>query len=80
MNCLYFQKRGIIEDVRGDDTVAFSRGQKEPLPEVETNVWSCTGDECQGWMRESFSFEKEPECPLCKAKMELEVRMLPGLE
>ena len=80
MNCLYFQKKGIIEYVRGDDTVAFSRGQKEPLPEVETNVWSCTSDECQGWMRESFSFEKEPECPLCEAKMELEVRMLPGLE
>jgi len=80
VNCLYFQKRGIIESVRGDDTVAFSRGQKEPLPEVETNVWSCTSEDCQGWMRESFSFAKEPECPLCKTEMKLEVRMLPGLE
>ncbi|MEI3606434.1 cold-shock protein [Pseudogracilibacillus sp. SE30717A] len=60
--------------------MAFSRGPKEPLPEVETNVWSCTNDECQGWMRESFSFETEPECPLCQSNMEQEVRMLPTLE
>lgn len=80
MNCLYFQKKGIIEDVKGDGSMAFSRGQKEPLPEVETKVWSCTSEECQGWMRESFSFDKEPECPLCKSEMEKEVRMLPALE
>lgn len=80
MNCLYFQKKGIIEIVKGEGTVAFSRGRKEPLPEVETNVWACTSDDCQGWMRESFSFDKEPACPLCEASMELEVRMLPGLE
>ncbi len=66
--------------MKGDVVMSFARGPKEPVPEVDTNVWSCTGEECQGWMRESFSFEKEPECPLCKAKMELEVRMLPGLE
>ena len=80
MYCLYFVIKGIIEIVRGDVNVAFSRGQKEPLPEVETNVWSCTSETCQGWMRESFSFEANPECPLCQSKMEKEVRMLPGLE
>lgn len=66
--------------VKGDEVVAFSRGRKEPLPEVETNVWACTSETCQGWMRESFSFEKKPECPLCQSEMEKEVRMLPGLE
>ncbi len=60
--------------------MAFSRGPKEPLPEVETNVWSCTNDDCQGWMRESFSFAKEPECPLCQSDMEQEIRILPDLE
>jgi len=60
--------------------MAFSRGQKEPLPEVETNVWACTSESCQGWMRESFSFETNPECPLCHSEMTKEVRMLPGLE
>lgn len=66
--------------VKGDEVVAFSRGKKEPLPEVETNVWACTSDSCQGWMRESFSFESDPKCPLCQSGMEQEVRMLPGLE
>jgi len=66
--------------MKGDGGVAFSRGQKEPLPEVETNVWACTSEECQGWMRESFSFQKEPACPLCNATMEQEVRILPALE
>lgn len=60
--------------------MAFSREPKEPLPQVETNVWSCTNDDCQGWMRESFSFNKEPECPLCQSEMEQEVRILPVLE
>lgn len=60
--------------------MAFSRGQKEPLPEVETNVWACTSETCQGWMRESFSFNTNPECPLCQSEMKKEVRMLPGLE
>ena len=65
---------------KGDGTMAFSRGPKEPLPEVETNVWSCMNDDCQGWMRESFSFVEEPLCPLCQSEMEQEVRMLPELE
>lgn len=60
--------------------MAFSRGPKEPLPEVETNIWSCTNEECQGWMRESFSFKEEPSCPLCESGMEKEVRMLPELQ
>lgn len=60
--------------------MAFSRGPKEPLPEVETAVWACTSEECQGWMRESFSFEATPKCPLCQSEMDQEVRMLPELE
>lgn len=66
--------------MKGDGNLAFSRGPKEPLPEVETKVWSCTSEDCQGWMRESFSFESEPKCPLCKSTMEPEVRMLPKLD
>ncbi|TFJ94307.1 cold-shock protein [Lentibacillus salicampi] len=60
--------------------MSFSRGPKQPVPEVETNVWSCTNEDCAGWMRESFSFNEEPECPLCHASMEKEVRVLPELE
>jgi Cold-inducible protein YdjO len=31
-------------------------------------------------MRESFSFEQEPECPLCKSVMTQEVRVLPEVK
>lgn len=60
--------------------MAFSRGPREPVPEVETNVWACKNDDCQGWMRESYSFAKEPACPLCESDMEKEVRVLPELK
>ncbi|WP_072889027.1 cold-shock protein [Ornithinibacillus halophilus] len=60
--------------------MAFSRGPKEPVPEVETNIWSCASDDCNGWMRESYSFEEEPQCPLCQSGMEREVRVLPELK
>lgn len=57
-----------------------SRRSREPIPEVETTVWSCANDECSGWMREDFSFEKEPVCPLCDSKMNKETRILPELK
>lgn len=60
--------------------MAFSRKPEEPKPEVETNVWTCTSDSCQGWMRESFAFASEPDCPLCQAEMMQEVKLLPKLE
>lgn len=60
--------------------MSFSRGPKDPVPEVETKVWSCMNDDCQGWMRESFSFNNTPACPLCQSSMEQQVRMLPELE
>jgi len=72
-------KRSILKE-RGDGFMAFQRGPKEPVQEVETNIWSCTNESCQGWMRESFTFEKEPACPLCESEMALEVKVLPELK
>ncbi|HEX6594278.1 MAG TPA: cold-shock protein [Bacillota bacterium] len=60
--------------------MAFSRRPKKPAPKVETTIWSCTSEDCNGWMRESFSFKEEPKCPFCKSTMKQEVRMLPELE
>lgn len=60
--------------------MSFARNRREPVKEVETNVWSCTSDECQGWMRESFSFSKVPDCPLCESEMAEEIRMLPEVK
>lgn len=60
--------------------MSFSRRPKEEVPEVDTNVWSCTSDDCQGWMRESYSFNDEPKCPLCQSSMSQEVRVLPEMK
>ncbi|TCP26621.1 cold-inducible protein YdjO [Scopulibacillus darangshiensis] len=60
--------------------MAFNKGPQEPVPEAETNVWSCTSESCSGWMRDDFSFEDHPKCPLCQAEMVKEVRVLPVLD
>lgn len=60
--------------------MAFSRRQKEPIPEVDTEVWACVNSECPGWMRDSLSFSKEPDCPLCQSEMKKEIRVLPELK
>ncbi|MFD1775460.1 cold-shock protein [Paenibacillus rhizophilus] len=51
----------------------------EEIPEENTAVWSCTNDDCNGWMRDNFSFDVAPTCPLCHAPMEQGMRMLPQL-
>jgi hypothetical protein len=57
-----------------------SRKPREPVPEVDTQIWSCTNDECTGWMRDAFSFEDQPTCPLCQSGMTRETKVLPELE
>lgn len=65
---------------RGITIMAFNKGPQEPIPEVETSVWSCTSESCPGWMRDRFSFEEEPKCPLCQSSMVKETRTLPVIE
>lgn len=69
-----------MSTLKGDAVMSFSRGPKEPVKEVETNVWSCSSEDCSGWMRESYSFNEDPKCPLCQSSMEQEVRVLPELK
>lgn len=51
----------------------------EELPEAMTAIWTCTGENCKGWMRANFSFEDEPACPYCQSEMISEMRSLPIL-
>ncbi|WP_340020601.1 cold-shock protein [Paenibacillus sp. FSL K6-1096] len=51
----------------------------EEIPEENTAIWACTNDECNGWMRDNFSFEHAPECPLCHSPMARSMKMLPQL-
>lgn len=60
--------------------MGFSRGPKEPVKEVDTSVWACSNEECNGWMRESYSFTEDPTCPLCDSQMKQETRVLPELK
>ena len=41
----------------------------EDLPEEVTSIWSCTNEQCNGWMRDNFSFSNEPTCPQCQSAM-----------
>ncbi|MBA9083601.1 hypothetical protein FHR92_000044 [Fontibacillus solani] len=49
----------------------------EEVPEVNTSIWSCVSADCNGWMRDNFTFEYEPSCPLCSSQMEKDTKMLP---
>ncbi|MCT2537205.1 cold-shock protein [Aquibacillus koreensis] len=60
--------------------MAYYNNKREPLPEVETTVWACTSDTCPGWMRQNYSFEEEPACPLCKSEMVKEERTITKLD
>lgn len=58
----------------------YSRKTFEEIEEAETDVWSCTSEDCNGWMRHNFSFTDIPNCPLCNNGMEKEARVLPVVE
>lgn len=51
----------------------------EEIPEVNTAIWACTNDACNGWMRDNFAFDKVPSCRLCNAPMDRSMKMLPQL-
>lgn len=57
----------------------FSKRGTEPLPQDETAVWTCSKEECSCWMRDDFSFEEQPACPICASSMVRDTRMLPVL-
>ncbi|WP_377889161.1 cold-shock protein [Alkalihalobacillus sp. R86527] len=58
----------------------FSKQQQEPIPEVDTDVWSCSSGDCSGWMRANYSFSDTPSCPLCGGEMASEIRNLPEIK
>lgn len=57
----------------------FSRRNTEVVPEENTEVWTCSSDDCIGWMRDNFSFEDTPSCPLCQSEMTRSDKVLPVL-
>lgn len=51
----------------------------EEIPKAETEIWSCSSDGCNSWMRGNFTFEAEPTCTQCQSPMVKETKMLPVL-
>ncbi|PZE19792.1 cold-shock protein [Paenibacillus xerothermodurans] len=57
----------------------FSKKTMEPVQEEQTSVWMCSNDGCSCWMREDFSLEDSPHCPICQSEMVKNTKMLPLL-
>ncbi|MFC5401441.1 cold-shock protein [Cohnella soli] len=51
----------------------------EELPEELTAIWSCSDDNCNGWMRDNFALSSTHQCPLCQSEMVKGERMLVAL-
>jgi len=51
----------------------------EDFPTEMTAIWSCSREDCKGWMRNSYSFEEVPTCPQCKSPMISSMKLLPIL-
>jgi hypothetical protein len=41
----------------------------DDIPEELTAIWSCTNEECNGWMRDNFVFLFQPTCLQCQSLM-----------
>ncbi|MFH5187255.1 cold-shock protein [Paenibacillus sp. TAB 01] len=64
----------------GGVTLYFSKKAMEPVQEEQTSVWMCSNEGCSCWMRENFSLESTPDCPICHATMVKNFKMLPMLQ
>ncbi|MEK8132494.1 cold-shock protein [Paenibacillus filicis] len=58
----------------------FSKKSSEPTPQEETAIWTCSQAGCSCWMRDSFSFEQDPLCPICSSAMVQGSKLLPVLK
>jgi hypothetical protein len=52
----------------------------EDLPTELTVIWSCSNENCNGWMRDNFAFSASPLCPHCRSSMVKNEKMLDVLE
>ncbi|MFC5530676.1 cold-shock protein [Cohnella yongneupensis] len=48
----------------------------EDLPQELTAVWSCSDENCNGWMRANFVLANSPVCSQCHSEMVKGEKML----
>ncbi|MDQ0268447.1 cold-inducible protein YdjO-related protein [Cytobacillus purgationiresistens] len=59
----------------------FNKKGQDDKPEVvflDTEVYSCSDDVCNGWMRKDFASD-DLKCPLCGNETTAEMRELPEI-
>lgn len=57
--------------------------KKKPMEEVPTAltvIWACSDENCNGWMRDNFTFSAVPTCPQCHSTMIKDEKVLDVLE
>lgn len=59
--------------------MAFKSRVVEPVEEFPTAVWLCSEEDCIGWIRDKYCFDKLPTCPFCKSEMIQGTKMIPVL-
>lgn len=60
----------------------FNRKGQDDKPEVlmaDTEVYACSQDPCNGWMRKEFASD-DLKCPLCGNETAAEMRELPVIQ
>lgn len=71
-----------VFDKKGANAIFFNRKNQDDKPEVimlDTEIYSCSHDECNGWMRKEFASD-DLKCPLCGNDTNAEMRELPQIE
>ncbi|MDQ0156707.1 putative RNA-binding Zn-ribbon protein involved in translation (DUF1610 family) [Robertmurraya andreesenii] len=66
---------------RGAVAIFFNRRAQEEKPEdilMDTEVYSCSDESCNGWMRKDFA-SADLKCPLCGNETNMEIRELPKI-
>ncbi|CEG27510.1 cold-shock protein [Bacillus sp. B-jedd] len=56
--------------------MAFGRRNLEEIVMEETDIWECTAEGCNAWIRDNFKSTDTPACPLCKSEMQKTTREL----
>ncbi|WP_028548563.1 cold-shock protein [Paenibacillus sp. UNC451MF] len=55
----------------------YRKKMMEDFPQEQTKIWSCSKEDCKGWMRDNFTFAYTPTCRICHSPMVSSLKLLP---
>ena len=59
--------------------IRFNHRKKAEETMVDAQVWCCSSSDCRIWMRQEFTLDPNPSCPVCGAEMHLANRRVPPM-